>query len=224
MLRFAAKHAVFELLESSSATMISSMLLSSRLLLLLLFAVPLAAVHADILIYSGVTSHVQLGDNETVREKSNVYTLIDTVTKQGFSISYRNRGGVKTYQRGSADPEKVFANLTIGKGKTATVIMWPIVREVEDPSNIAESLNMVGQDTTINTGTSTIRFPAVFAHEQISIEQVDESLFRHHTWTTRLLLNRAETRRANKANATLEEAADYLAYLLQSRGYTFEPG
>jgi hypothetical protein len=200
------------------------MLLSTRLLSLLLFAIPLAAVHADILIYSGVTSHVQLGDNETLREKSNVYTLIDTVTKQGFSISYRNRGGVKTYQRGSADPEKVFANLTVGKGKTATVIMWPIVREAEDPSNIAESLNMVGQDTTINTGTSTIRFPAVFAHEQISIEQVDESLFRHHTWTTRLLLNSAETRRANKASATLEEAADYLAYLLQSRGYTFEPG
>lgn len=200
------------------------MLLSPRLLLLLLFAVPLAAVHADILIYSGITSHVQWGDNETLREKSNVYTLIDTVTKQGFSISYRNRGGVKTYQRGSADPEKVFANLTVGNGKTATVIMWPIVREAEDPSNIAESLNMVGRDTTINTGTSTIRFPAVFAHEQICIEQVDESLFRHHTWTTRLLLNRAETRRANKANATLEEAADYLAYLLQARGYTFEPG
>lgn len=206
--------------------MISSMLLSSRLLLLLLFTIPLAAVHADILIYSGVTSHVRLGDNETLREKTtNVYTLIDTESKQGFSIAYRNRGGVKTYQRGSADPEKVVVNLTVGKGKTATVIMWPIVREAEDPSNIAESLNMLGQDTTIDTGTRTIRFPAVFTHEQICIQQVDESpYYYHHTWTTRLLLNRAETRRANRANATLEEAADYLAKSLESRGYSFEPG
>lgn len=200
------------------------MFLPVPLLLLLFVVIPLAAVYGDILIYEGVTRHVCFGGNSTLREKFSIYTLIDTESKQGFSIAYYNRFGEKTYQRGSATPPKVFANLTVDKGKTATVIMWPIERVAEDPSNTAESLNMVGLDTTIDTGKSTLRFPAVFEHEQISIECRNEADYYHHTFETRLLLSRVQTRRANSVNATLEEAADYLAKLLESRSYTLEPG
>lgn len=189
----------------------------------ILFISP-AAMLADILIYQGVTRQVTVGNGETLREKFNIYNFIDTEQEMGFSIPYYNRNGVKTYQRGSTHPVEA-VQVSTGRGKNSTVIMWPITREAEDPNNIAESLVMVGQNVSIQTGIQTISFPSVFDHSSISIEwRGSDSTYYHHTFKTRLLLNRSETLRANSTNETLGQAADRFAETLESQGYTFEEG
>jgi hypothetical protein len=193
------------------------------LTILILFIAP-AVMRADILIYQGVTRQVTAGNGETLRAKFNIYNFIDTEQQMGFSIPYHNRNGVKTYQRGSTHPVEA-VKVSNGRGKNSTVIMWPITREAEDPDNIAESLLMFGQDVSIQTGIRTISFPSVFDHTQISIEWRDsDSSYYHHTFKTRLLLNRSQTLRANTDNETLEQAADRFAEMLESQGYTFEEG
>ena len=147
---------------------------------LLLLALPLAlaltstSVPADLLIYEGTTSQVTAGGGRIARGKFPIYTLIDTELKTGFSIPYYNWRGQKTYERGG--PQSfVHATLSIGKGKTSTVIMWPIARQAEDPANVAESLVVTGRNTVIDTGRGKLNFPPVLDYTSTSIASDEDT-------------------------------------------------
>ena len=193
-------------------------------LLLLAIAANLTCLRADILIYEGTTTQVTSGGGLVSRAKFPIFSLIDTDNAVGYSIPYYNRGGQKTYQRGNPNPV-VKADLSISKGKSATVIMWPINRQAEDPANVAESLVITGRNAVINTGKGTLNFPPVLDYTSTSIAWDGASAQHlHFTFKCRLLLNRSLTQQSNKAGESLDQAADRIAADLEARGYAFEGG
>jgi hypothetical protein len=193
-------------------------------LFFLTVAANLSSLRADILIYEGTTTQVTSGGGHVYRSKFPIFTLIDTDNAIGYSIPYYNRGGQKTYQRGNPNPV-VKADLSLGKGKSAIVIMWPINRQAEDPANVAESLVITGRNAAINTGKGTLNFPPVLDYTSTSIAwDGDTAQHLHFTFKSRLLLNRSLTQQSNKIGESLDQVADRIAAALEARGYSFEGG
>ncbi len=83
------------------------------------------------------------------------------------------------------------ADLSLGKGKSAIVVMWPINRQAEDSANAAESLVITGRNAVIKTGKGTLNFPPVLDYTSTSIAwDGDTAQHFHFTFKSRLLLNR----------------------------------